>query len=107
MAYTISVLEKINFSPSNEVQEILQNVKTILSTVRGTVPLDREFGISYDFVDEPSPIAMMQARIEIVNAIKTYEPRATVSRVEFKTNPNDARDGKLYPVVTLEISNDG
>lgn len=102
--YTVSVLEQINFSPANEVQEILQNVRTILSTIKGTVPLDRELGISYDFVDEPSPIAMMQARTEIVNAIKTYEPRAVVSKIEFKTNPNDARDGALYPVITVEIA---
>ena len=35
---------RISLAPESEVAEILQNVQTIISTVRGSVPLDREFG---------------------------------------------------------------
>lgn len=33
---------RISLAPESEVAEILQNVQTIISTVRGSVPLDRE-----------------------------------------------------------------
>ena len=32
---------RISLAPESEVAEILQNVQTIISTVRGSVPLDR------------------------------------------------------------------
>ena len=33
---------RISLAPESEVAEILQNVQTIISTVRGSVPLDRD-----------------------------------------------------------------
>ena len=30
-------LGKVNFSPANEIEEIIQNVKTILTTIKGSV----------------------------------------------------------------------
>ncbi len=44
---------EIDFAPSTELQEILQNVRTICTTAKYSVPLDREFGINGVFVDEP------------------------------------------------------
>ena len=34
----------IDFAPATKIEEILQNVRTILGTVKFSVPLDREFG---------------------------------------------------------------
>ena len=39
----------INFAPASTTAEIIQNVRTILATRKGDVPLDREFGLSWDF----------------------------------------------------------
>ena len=46
-------LEQIEIFPDNEQLEVIQNVKTILTTMQGTVPLDRDFGIDSEVVDKP------------------------------------------------------
>jgi len=43
-----------------DVAEVMQNVRIILTTRKGTVPLDRDFGISQEFLD--SPINITQAK---------------------------------------------
>lgn len=83
------------------VAEIVQNVKTILSTVKGTVPLDRAFGIEPDFVDEPTPAARSLIMANVVDAVNEYEPRVAVTGVDFNTD--QAMDGILVPVVQIKI----
>ena len=38
-------LAKVNFLPATELEEIMQNVKTILTTAKGEARLDRDFGL--------------------------------------------------------------
>ena len=38
--------------PENVLIEIIQNIKTILTTLQGTVPLDRDFGIDGTLIDK-------------------------------------------------------
>lgn len=88
------------------IAEILQNVRNILSTTKGTVPLDRTFGIRQTFLDRPQAEAMALFTGEVIAEVEKQEPRVRVLRVEFKPRTNDAPetvDGRLYPVVTLEI----
>ncbi len=85
------------------VAEIAQNVRTILTTVKKTVPLDRSFGLDASLIDTPTPVAQARLRSEIVQAINKYEPRATVLAVSFKEDHVGVMDGKLYPVVSLHI----
>ncbi|WP_080705951.1 hypothetical protein [Selenomonas sp. AB3002] len=68
-------MKDINFVPASEYEEILQNVRTIINTLKKTVPMDREFGINGEVID--LPIAAAQAKItgEIVAAVSKYEPR--------------------------------
>lgn len=35
----------VDFAPATETEEILQNLRTILVTAMGSVPLDRAFGV--------------------------------------------------------------
>ena len=83
------------------VAEVFQAVRTIITTRRGTVPLDREFGISHDFLD--TPINTVQARIEqeIFLALKKYEPRAVIKKILWVA---DAISGKIWPTVELEVN---
>ena len=99
MEYIMTMSKGIKIMPENEAAEILQNVRTIVTTVRGTVPLDREFGISADILDAPMN---RQTRLigEIAEAIAKFEPRARLRRIEFVGNEN----GELNPTLTLEIN---
>lgn len=62
---TVTSLTKINLAPKSVKDEIIQNVQCILGTVKGSVPLNRDFGTSIDSVDLPQPMAMMQLRIDL------------------------------------------
>lgn len=93
-------LNNIDFAPENEILEILQNVRTILSTVKFSVPLDRDFGIDASLLDKPILEAKAKISSEIILAIKKYEPR--VKKVEEITFSGDM-DGKLQPKVQVSI----
>lgn len=82
------------------VEEIAQNVRIILGTVRGTVPLDRAFGVPGDLVDIPVNQAMRHAPA-IAAAVEKYEPRCKVTHISFESP--EAMDGKLSPTVKIRI----
>lgn len=106
MKYQISLSEEINFAPGSETEEILQNVRTILTTCVGTVPLDRDLGISYEYVDKPLPVARSLMQAAVIDAIEEFEPRATVESVTFDDNTDDAMDGITRPRVIVSIGSD-
>lgn len=86
--------------------EIAQNVRTILRTPRGTVPLDRSFGVADDLLDLPLPVAQAKYSGEIVKEIEKQEPRVKVLSVTYKDDLSGAMEGKLIPVVKLKIIGD-
>jgi phage baseplate assembly protein W len=90
----------INFSPS-PVEEVVQNIRTILSTLRGTVPLNRGFGIDLSLIDEPTPIAKARLTSIVISAVKLHEPRAVVKAISFKEELNA---GRLVPVVHIDLA---
>lgn len=100
MNYLIDPLTTIDFSPDTEIKEILQNVKTILTTIKGSVPLDRDFGIDGSYVDKPMPVARARLSSEIMKAVQKYEPRVTITSISFSGN----QDGILVPKVEVRIN---
>lgn len=81
---------------------IMQRVRTILSTVKGTVPLDREFGVDAAPIDTPLPGAMALLTSSIAAAIEAHEPMVKVLSVYFKDDGLPG-DGRLTPVVRMKI----
>ena len=104
MKYTVELKGEIDFAPQNETAEILQNVRTILNTRIGTVPLDREFGISWEHLDKPIHLAKTQMMVDIIDALEKHEPRVRVQEVRF--DESDAAEGILKPVVIVAIGED-
>ena len=86
-------------------QEIIQNVKMIITTIKGSVPLDREFGVSATFLDAPTPAAQVRLRTEIIEAIRQYEPRVNVTKVLFVQSAEEHLQGRLIPKVEVEVIN--
>ena len=101
MAYLIKANQRtdIDLSPQTVVDEVIQNVRTILTTVKYSIPLDRDFGISGTVVDLPINVAKARMTSEIFQAIKRYEPRASVESIGF----SGEETGKLIPSVEVEI----
>lgn len=91
--------DDIDFAPANAVTEIIQNVRTICTTTKYSVPMDRLFGLDAVMLDRPTPKAMAALSAEIVATIHKYEPRCRVTRVTFEGDV----DGKLIPKVRIKI----
>ncbi len=93
-------LGPVDFLPSTELKEILQNVRCILSTTKYSVPLDRGFGIDGQILDMPIDYAQARLTAEVIDALRKYEPRVRVSKVTFE---GDGEEGKLIPKVKVVI----
>lgn len=92
---------QVNFAPATEAEEILQNVITVCTTPKYSVPLDRAFGIDASLLDDPMTLAGAKYKSEIIQAIRKFEPRARVKRIEFYRDP----EGKEFrPKVWLELN---
>lgn len=105
MAYIASLkdIQSINFAPDTVIEEVLQNVRTLLATIKYEIPLDRAFGLSGDVVDMPIQQAAANLSSEIFSQIKRYEPRAVVENISFEKDLN----GRLVPIVEVDIRETG
>lgn len=97
-------LQDIDWKPQSTADEVLQNVRCVISTVLGSVPLDREFGVSSAWLDDAGPVAEMKLRILLIDAIERFEPRAKIKSITFVDGGSDGLQGRLSPVVKLEIA---
>lgn len=84
------------------VEEVRQNIRAIVSTIQGTCPFHRDFGIDSEIVDLPTPAAAALLQVSIINAIETYEPRALVTDVEIKTEGS-----RLVPKISFTLREEG
>ena len=102
MAYIINMSEtpQIDFAPASVVEEVIQNVRTIVTTIKYSIPLDREFGIDGSVVDLPINVAKAKLTSEIFSAIRRYEPRAVIESIAFKGEDT----GRLIPIVGVSIN---
>ena len=101
--YQVSLTQGIDFAPASEIAEILQNVRTILTTRRGSVPLERDFGLSWEHIDQPINVARALMKAEIIESVERFEPRAVVEAVTFDEDIEDDQDGLTRPRVTISI----
>jgi phage baseplate assembly protein W len=88
------------------VEEVLQNVRMILTTPTYSVPLRRSWFIDYGLLDNPMPVAHAKLRADILRAIRQHEPRASVTEITFEQTELGAMDGRVVPRVVLEVDLD-
>ncbi|MFX3635461.1 MAG: GPW/gp25 family protein [Candidatus Pristimantibacillus sp.] len=89
----------IDFNPSG-LTEIIQNIKTIITTVKGSVPFNRAFGLDNAALDEPPMVAEALMTPVIIEAIETYETRVVVESVAYKHD----EQGSMSPLVTFSLA---
>ena len=83
------------------LQGLEQEIRVLLATRKGSVPLDRDYGLSWDHVDAPLPSAMQLMIAEIGVQLEKYVPRVRVRDISFASP--DPVDGVLCPLVAVEI----
>lgn len=100
MEIQITQKNNIDFAPDSVLKEIHQNIRTILTTARGSVPLDRDFGLDISVIDLPIPLYEAKLTADIFDTIPKYEPRVKVIDVTYK---HDALSGRSMPIVKVAI----
>ncbi|MGG1442164.1 GPW/gp25 family protein [Brevibacillus laterosporus] len=90
MEHEVALDEDIDFGATG-LDEIKQNLRTICSTFKGSVPLDRGFGITPSLVDYPIEISKAHTTADIMAAIQKYEPRVKVTRITFTQDHTSSR----------------
>lgn len=103
MEYEIQagITKEIDFAPASIAAEVLQNVRTIISTPKYSVPLNRELGMTMTYLDAPMPISEAKLIAEIFTEVPRWEPRAVVTQVTFV---EDNYNGVLVPKVRVSIN---
>lgn len=101
MSYLLTANQKpaIDLAPKTTVEEVLQNVRTIITTIKYEIPLDRDFGIDGDVIDMPMQQAQAKLSQEIFRAVRQYEPRAVIESIDFSGDES----GRLIPKLEVSI----
>ena len=94
--------KEITFAPENTVEEVVQNVRTICTTPKYSVPMDRAFGVDAKMLDRPTPKTMAALQAELTMAIRKFEPRCKVKKIYFDGDI----DGRLNFIVRILIDNE-
>ncbi len=97
--YDVEAMKEIDYGATG-VQEVLQNVAFVMSTVAMDCPLDREFGIE-SVVDRPLPILKAMYSARVVEAINQFEPRAGIEAIEIT---GDAEQGIFKAKVQVSVN---
>lgn len=82
----------------DEATDIRRCLTTLYSVKEGEQPLDRGFGISWEFMDQPMPIAQNILALEIIKKTNRYETRVSVDKVEYEHGD----EGQLIPAIHLK-----
>ena len=88
-------MPSINFGPTSEVEEILQNVRCVIATVKGSVPLDRDLGLDPEHLDMPLEVARARFASELILGVAKYEPRAAVTNIDWEATINGTLAAKV------------
>jgi hypothetical protein len=82
-----------------DIEDIRQSIRIILETPQGSDPLRPEFGSNiYQYIDRPIDRARPHLVREAVRAIRRWEPRVTVVRVQVEQG-----DGPAHVLIRIEF----
>ena len=80
----------------SEIKDILRNLNNIFRLSEGTVPLIRSLGLSIDNVSKIPVDLENDIATDIVAKVEIFEPRVSVSSVDFKHTNDGETKIKVY-----------
>lgn len=103
MSIVIDTTEQIELkiNPETVVDEVLQNLWFLYSSIEYDVPLNRAFGLNATYLDKPIETAKALAMSDIFEKTELYEPRAEIVDITFKV---DYERGIIKPIVEVRIN---
>jgi len=72
--------------------DVLNRLKILFGTPKGSVPLDRAFGLDHSFVDLPMNVARLKIIEAGVTAMRRYEPDYAIKDAQVLSR--DAQQGE-------------
>lgn len=98
-----SITYKSHQMGDDVAQDVERSLTAMFATLKGTMPLKREYGIDPSVLDNPLSVAKTLLAEEIYTCADTYEERAQVLDVSFAYDPGtDA----LCPIIQYELVSD-
>ncbi|RDY27133.1 hypothetical protein [Lachnotalea glycerini] len=94
----------LNFDySSNEMEDIKRCLMVLYGTKAGQQPLDREFGLTSDFIGMPLEVSKNLFALEVIEKTERYESRVQVIDVTYQ---EDYDRGFLQPIIMLGAPDD-
>lgn len=106
MSYTVSTAdnENIVLNENAYVNSVLQNIRMLLSTWEGDVPLYRDYGLNPELLHRPINVVESLLIEDITEKIEKYEPRCTLISCSFSVD--NSRPDVLGITVEIEVDED-
>lgn len=95
MRIDIELLDK-----SETAQDVKKCLTVLLGTRAGSLAMDRDFGLTWDFLDMNTKQAERAIEQEVLAKVAKYEPRAIIERITFSSDTN----GRLIPKLEVSIN---
>lgn len=89
---------RISEIEESEAEDIRKCLTTLYSVREGEQPLDRDFGLKQEFLDQPVPIAKNMLALEVIEKTQRYEKRVKVDKVDYAAS----EEGQLIPIIFLK-----
>lgn len=89
-----------DYEEAEELESYRRQLQTLYTTVEGTCPGDRNFGLSPEYLDEPPQVAESTLSLEIYNKTEEYVPQVEVLDIQFIYG----EDGQMTPQVTIGLN---
>lgn len=97
-----SLLEDIDLSPATVIEDVVQNIATILATTKGTIPYMRGFGRNRETEGRPMPVVKNMIVSDVFQQISDYEPRAILGEIRVEENEESDELNDILITVVLE-----
>ena len=90
---------KLEYTFSDDsLADIDRQLNPLLTTRAGTMPLDRDFGLTMDYLDRPAAVAKSLYVAELVEKVGTFLPAIRVREVKWQAGA----DGRVLAKVVID-----
>ena len=103
MKITAGEIKEFNLMPQTTAEEVKQNIALLMDTEKGSVPLARELGVSWNSLDRPLPFAANDFTIDATEAVQDFEQRAEIKEVDCIVDP---KNGSLKARMEVEVTDE-
>lgn len=81
---------------STEMKDAIKCQKNLYNIPKGSFPLARDLGLSWDLLSQTTPEAESEFAAEVVSQTQKYEPRVVIRSCRFEEN---AETGEITAII--------